>query len=133
MELKNQSSCFNSTCKTLLHLLNSVLNLLLHDLKTLPPSTLVPLAKGPRVALLEGEVQRQPRNPPGRRQQSDDRRLRQPRHLRQPGGHGRHPHILPQSIAAPRGLGAQERADAELKPDEDYAAEPGGRGALRGR
>lgn len=91
------------------------------------------LSKGQGVALLEREVQRQPRNPPGRRQQGDDRWLWQPRDLRQPGGHGRHAHILPQPQPAVHGAGTQERTYAQLESDEDYPAQPGGRGALRGR
>lgn len=92
-----------------------------------------PWAKGQGVALLEREVQRQPRNSPGWRQQGDDRWLWQPRDLRQPGSHGRHSHILSQSCLAVHGARTQERTYAQLKSDEDYSAQPGGCGALRGR
>lgn len=90
-------------------------------------------AKGQGVALLEREVQCQTRNSPGWRQQVDDRRLWQPWDLRQPGSHGRHSHILSQPCLGVHGARTQEWTYAQLKSDEDYPAQPGGCGALRGR
>lgn len=88
------------------------------------------ISAGQSVALPERQIQHQPWNSPGWRQQADDLRLRQPRHMWQPSSHGRHAHILSQPSSGVYGPRAQERTHAQLKSDEDYPAQPGGCGAM---
>lgn len=59
-------------------------------------------------------------------EQGDDRWFWGPGYLRQPGGHRRHTHLLRQPSPRVHVARAQKRADAQLQPDEDYSAQPGG-------
>lgn len=91
------------------------------------------LCQGEGLALPERQNHGQRGDLAGWWQQSHDRWLRRPCHLWQPGLHGRHSYFLREPGTWGHVARSQEWADAELQPDEDNPAQPGGSGELRGR
>lgn len=93
----------------------------------------LPLVQGESLALSERQRHRHSRDPLGWWEQGGYRWLWGPINLRQPSLDWGHTDFLRQPSPTVHVAGTPQRADAELQPHADNAAQPGGGGALCGR